>query len=161
MATITKKKVLTEQQFGGVPYGNKTSLSFTFETDAAGKYANSDTPGTAVGIGDKVRIGVLPAGMRLEDSLAIVSDAFTATSTGKLGFEYVDGVDSAAVPQDDDYFNAAITLATLGRFPANNTAVRPVVLPKDAYLILTNQVAAQNVVGQLDVIVEGVLAGPA
>jgi hypothetical protein len=158
MATITKKRVLTEQQFGGVPYGNRTSLPFSFETSAAGKYVNSDTPGSAVGIGDKVRIGVLPAGMRIEDALAVLSNAFTATSTFKIGFEYVDGVDSTEVPQDDDYFFAALA-TTVGRTRANNTAVRPVTLPKDAYLILTNQVAAQAEAGQLDLVVEGVLNG--
>lgn len=159
MATINKKRVLTEQQFGGTPYGNRTALPFSFETNAAGKYVNSDTPGTAVGIGDKVRIGVLPSGMRIDDALAIVSNAFTATATGKIGFEYVDGIDDANVPQDDDYFFAALPYNAVGRTRANNTAVRPVTLPKDAYLILTNQTAALAEVGQLDMVVEGVLCG--
>lgn len=159
MATISKKKVLTERQFGGAPFGNGSRLPFNFVTTAAGAYADGDSS-AAVGIGDKVRIGVLQAGMRIDDALAIVSDAFTATSTAKLGFEYVDGVDDATVPQNDSYFFAALNLAAAGRYPAANTAVRPVTLPKDAYLILTNQVAAQNVVGVLDVVVEGVLDGP-
>lgn len=159
MATITKKRVLTEQQFGGVPYGNKTVLPFSFETSAAGEYVNSDTPGSAVAIADKLRIGVLPAGMRLDDALAIVSNAFTALATAKIGFEYVDGVDSAEVPQDDDYFFAALAYNALGRTRANNTAVRPVTLPKDAYLTLVNAGAALAEVGQLDLLVEGVLNG--
>lgn len=159
MATVTKKKVLTEQQFGGTPYGNRTSLPFSFETTAAGIYANSDSA-AAVGVGDKVRFGVLPAGMRIEDALAIVSTTFTATSTGKIGFEYVDGVDDASVPQDDDYFFAALDLATASRSRPTNTGVRPVTLPKDAYLILTNGVAAQAKAGQLDFMVVGVLNGP-
>ena len=154
MATITKKKVLTEGGFGGItPYGNALRLPFSFETNASGVYVNSDAA-AAVGAGDKVRIGVIPAGVRVNGALAIVSDGFRATSTGKLGFEYVDGVDSTDVPQDDDYFFAALDLATAGRTHANNTAVRPVVLPKDAYVILTNQVVAQNVAGQLDLLVD-------
>lgn len=159
MATITKKRVLTEQQFGGAPYGNRTSLAFSFETSATGRYVNSDTPGTAVAIADKVRIGVLPAGMRIEDALAIVSDAFTALATAKIGFEYVDGVDSTEVPQDDDYFFAALAYNAVGRTRANNLAVRPVTLPKDAYLTLVNAGAALAEAGQLDLLVEGVLLG--
>lgn len=158
MATVTKKKVLTEAQFGGTPYGNKTVLAFAFATSAAGVYTAGDKA-TAIATGDKVRIGVLPAGMRLDTALAIVSDAFTATTTGKIGFEYVDGVDDTDVPQDDDYFFAALDLAAAGRTPAANTAVRPVTLPKDAYLILTNQVADQAAAGQLDLLVDGVLQG--
>ena len=158
MPTVTKKQVLTEQQFGGVPYGNKTVLPFTFETNASGVYVNSNQA-TAVAIGDVVRIGVLPAGMRLDDSLAIVSNAFTALSTAKVGFAYVDGDDDTAVPQDDDYFNAALALNAAGRTRANNTAVRPVTLPKDAYVILTIAGANLAEAGQLDLLVEGVLTG--
>lgn len=153
MATITRKKVLTEGGFGGnTPYGNGLILPFALAL-TAGVLVNSDSA-AVVGIGDKVRIGVIPAGTKLNDCLAIVSAAFTATSTGKVGFEYVDGVDSAAVPQDDDYFFAALNIAAAGRTRANNTAVRPVTLPKDAYLIVTNQVAAQAASGVLDLIIE-------
>lgn len=159
MATITKKKILNQNQHGGVPYGNLTRLSFRFQTNASGYFLDSDTPAAAVGISDKVRLGLLPAGMRLEDSLAIVSDAFTATATAKIGFEYVDGVDSTTVPQDDDYFHAALAYNAVGRTRANNTAVAPVTLPKDAYLTLVNQAAALNAVGIIDILVEGVLTG--
>lgn len=159
MATITKKKIAQQNQFGGTPYGNATKLPFRFETNASGYYLDSDTPAAAVGNGDKVRLGVLPAGFRIEDSLAIVSDAFTATATAKIGFEYVDGVNSSTVPQDDDYFHAALAYNAIGRTRANNTAVAPVTLPKDAYLTLVNQAAALNAVGIIDIIVEGVLTG--
>lgn len=158
MATITKKKVLNQTQFGGAPYGNAARLSFRFATSAAGVFTDSDTA-AAVGNGDKVRLGVLPAGLRIEDALAIVSDAFTATATAKIGFEYVDGVDSTTVPQDDDYFFAALAYNAVGRTRANNTAVAPVTLPKDAYLTLVNQAAALNAVGVIDLTVEGVLTG--
>lgn len=159
MATITKKKVLNQTQFGGAPYGNAARLSFRLATNASGYFTDSDTPATAVGIGDKIRLGVLPAGFRIEDALAVVSDAFTATATAKIGFEYVDGVDSTAVPQDDDYFFAALAYNAVGRTRANNTAVAPVTLPKDAYLTLVNQAAALNAVGVIDLTVEGVLTG--
>jgi len=159
MATITKKKVLTLPGFGGVPYGNNTVREFTFETNSSGVYVDSDTA-TAVGNGDKVRVGVLSAGMRLHDALAIVSDAFRTSSTAKIGFEYVDGVDSTDVPQDDDYFFAALA-ATVGRTAANNTAVRPLTLPKDAYLILTvnGSTADHASAGVYDFVVQGRFMG--
>lgn len=158
MATVTKKYLPQEQQFGGAPYGNATTLQFNLTTNASGVLVSSDSA-SAVGIGDVVRIGILPAGCRLNDALAIVSDAFTATATAKIGFAYVDGVDSTSVPQDDDYFFAALAYNAAGRTRAANTAVVPVTLPKAAYLIVTNQVAALNAVGVLDVLVECVLNG--
>lgn len=159
MAIVTKKQVLTEKQFGGVPYGNKTTLPFTLKTTAAGSMVGADSA-AAIGVGDVARFGVLPAGMLLANALAIVSDAFTATSTAKIGFAYVDGVDDAGVPQDNAYFFNGLDLATAAR-AAQSTAKAPITLPKDAYLILTNQVAAQAAVGQLDVFVDGVLTGTA
>lgn len=159
MATVTKKYVKSEPaQMGGTPYGNKTVYPFTFETNASGVYVNSDKT-TAVAVADVVRIGVLPAGMTLMDALMIVSNAFTAAATAKVGFAYVDGVDSTAVPQDDDYFTASLALNALGRYEANNTAVRPVTLPKDAYLILTIAGANLAEVGQLDVLIDGINGG--
>lgn len=158
MATVTKKYLSQEQQFGGAPYGNGTTLQFNLTTTAAGAVSNGDST-SAVGIGDVVRIGVLPAGAKLIDSLAIVSDAFTADATCKIGFAYVDGVDSTAVPQDDDYFYAALAYNAVGRTRAANTGVAPVTLPKDAYLIVTNAGAALNAVGVLNVVVEAVLTG--
>ena len=158
MATVTKKKVLNQSTFGGTPYGNLSVLSYNLTTNASGVYVDSDQA-TAVALGDKVRLGVLPAGMKLIDALFIVSDAFTALVTADIGFEYVDGVDSTAVPQDADYFGTAITLHTLGRYPADNTAVAPVVLPKDAYLIVTTAGAACAAVGVADILIKGVQTG--
>lgn len=160
MATITRKKINSAQQFGGVPYGNATRLPFTLITGATGAFTDSNST-AAITAADKVYLGILPAGMRLEDALAIVSDAFTATATAKIGFEYVDGVDSTDVPQDADFFFAALALDAAGRTRANNTAVVPVVLPKDAYLVLDWDVATNAVVGRLDILVEGVLVGAA
>lgn len=158
MATVTKKQIANSNQFGGTPYGNLTVLAFELATSATGVYTDSDQT-TAVAIADVLRIGVLPAGFRLMDSLGIVSNAFTASATAKVGFAYVDGVDSTDVPQDDDYFTASLALNTAGRYRANNNAVRPVTLPKPAYLTLTIAGAALNEVGQLDLLIEGVLLG--
>lgn len=157
MATITKKNVRKLQQYAA-PQGNAWKDRFTFATNASGVFVDSDVA-TAVQATDVVRIGVLPAGLELHDALAIVSDAFTATATATIGFAYVDGVDSVAVPQDADYFFAALAYNDVGRTRATNTGVVPVTLPKDAYLTLTNNTAALNAVGIIDVIVEGIHKG--
>lgn len=157
MATIQKKKLASEKQFGGTPYGNATTLPFNLTTNASGAVVNSDTA-TGIGNGDKVRIGILPAGAILNDSSIVVSDAFTALVTANVGFEYVDGVDDAAVPQSATYFGSAVTLHTLGRY-RNATTNAPVKLPKDAYLILTTAGAANAAAGVADVLIETVLNG--
>lgn len=159
MANITRKNIKNLRQPGGVPYGNMTGLSFSFETNSSGYFVDSDVPATAVAVDDVVRVGVIPAGFQIWDYLLNISDAFTASSTFKIGFAYVDGVDSTAVPQDDDYFCAATTAATTAVLKKTNTAVRPVTLPKDAYLIITNAGAAQAAAGVADILVVGVDKG--
>jgi len=157
MATITKKKVLNQKQFGGTPYGNKTVLDFNLTTNAVGAFIDSDVA-TGIASGDKVRLGVLPAGFKMYDSQAIVSDAFSASVTANIGFEYVDGVDSATVPQSATQFASAVALSSAARL-RNATTNAPITLPKDAYLILTTGGAANAVVGVVDVFIEGVLTG--
>ena len=157
MATITKKKVLNQATFGGVPYGNRTSLAFNLTTNATGAFVDSDVA-TGIALGDVVRIGVLPAGFRIDDSQVIVSDAFTALMTGSIGFAYVDGVDSTVVPQSANYFGAGLVLNVVGRL-RNATTNAPVTLPKDAYLIVTTAGAASASVGVADVLIEGTLTG--
>lgn len=158
MATVTKTNAKKLRQFGGTPYGNAWKDVFTFETNTSGVFVDSDQT-TAVANGDVVRLGVLPAGLQLHDSLSIISDAFTATTTANIGFSYVDGVDDTDVPQDADYFNAALSTASAARTRAANTAVEPVTLPKDAYLIVTVGGADHASAGRLDVIVEGIWTG--
>lgn len=158
MATVNLKNVLhlpesrTESYFG-----NCTKTQFTFQTNSSGIIADSDKA-TAVGNGDVIRLGVLKAGSKLIDMTAIISDAFTASSTGKIGFQYVDGTDSTDAPQDDDFFCGATSLASASIFRKTATTA-PVTLPKDAYLILTNAGAAQSAAGKLDIIVESEQVG--
>lgn len=157
MATITKKKVLNQSTFGGTAYGNKSVLIFNLTTNATGAFIDSDTA-AAIASGDKVRMGVLPAGFNIYDSQAIVSDAFSASVTANIGFEYVDGVDSTATPQSATQFASAVALSSAARL-RNATTNAPITLPKDAYLILTTGGAANAAAGIVDVIVEGVLTG--
>ncbi|MEN6584425.1 MAG: hypothetical protein ABFE02_00045 [Sulfuricella sp.] len=150
MATITKGPN-PAHNVGATPWGNTQTLRYTLTTNASGAVEGSNSS-AAVGIGDKVRIGVIPAGMSLLDFAMVISDAFTASSTAKLGFEYVDGEDVTAVPQDDDYFVAASTSLASTAVMRKSTTTAPVVLPKPAWLILTNAGAAQAAVGRLDVL---------
>ena len=160
MATIKKLRYQDDAPFGGVPYGNVTSKSFNLTTNASGIAQNSDTA-AAIGNGDSVVLGLLPAGMLLQDAVATVSDAFTALTVGKLGFAYADGVDSTEVPQDDDYFfgTATLTLHTLGTY-RKVTSTAPVRLPKDANLVLISSGAAHASAGVADFRITGVLGGP-
>ena len=159
MPTITQK-FNPRLNVGATPWGNAHGLKYTLETNASGAAINSDST-AAIAIGDKVRIGVIPAGTSLLDSLAILSVAITASVTGKIGFEYVDGVDSTAVPQDDDYFLAAgQSLATAARL-RNATTNAVVTLPKDAWLILTTAGAANAKASKLDFILFGASEGVA
>ena len=152
MATITKNYLGNEIRMSGTPDGNAITNLYSLATNSTGAVVDSNVA-AGIASGDVVRMGIMPAGMRLDDAKAIVTVGLTATITAKLGFAYVDGVDSTTVPQDDDYFGAGITVAVAGRYAASNTGVRPVTLPKDAYLILTTAVAANVKVSQIDVLV--------
>jgi len=158
MPTITRKGLKQEAAFGTAPYGNATTLEFPLTTNASGAAVNADST-AAIASGDVVRIGIIPAGFRLHDSLAIVSTAFTASVTGTFGFAYVDGVDDTAVPQDADYFGAAVAINTAGRYAASNAAVKPVTLPKEAYLTLTTGGAANAKAAELTFVLRGELVG--
>lgn len=159
MATITAL-IAGNRREGTAPCSMTFVESFQFITDSSGYFVKSDVPAAAVGNGDVVRLGILPAGLELQSAILTIGDAFSASSTCKVGFAYVDGVDVAATPQDDDYFIVAGTaLSSVAVFGASNAAVSRLVLPKDAYLILTNAGAAQSVAGRADVTVFGKLVG--
>lgn len=144
-------------QFGTAPYGNLSVLPFQLKTNAVGAVVNSDTS-TGVAQGDKIVLGCLPAGMRLDGCVAIVSTALSAGVTGSIGFEYEDGINSAAVPQDAAYFGAGIALHTAARLP-NASSKALVILDKPAYLILTTAGAANAKAGLIDVLVTGEMTG--
>ena len=158
MPTITKKH-LGDQQFGGfTPYGNVTNYRATLQTTAAGAVAHSDST-SAAAVNDVIRLQKLPAGYELHDAQTIISDHFGAGVTGSLGFLYVDGVDSADVPQDAAYFGAGLVLSAAARLRTASTKP-PVKLAKEAYLTLTITGAAVAEVGRADFIVSGERFGP-
>lgn len=158
MATVTKKYIRQQRRHGGVPYGNVWRQRYNMTTNASGVIVDSDQA-TAILINDVVRLGIIDGGTELQNAEAIISDAFAASTTCKIGFQYVDGVDSAAVPQNDAFFFAAGTALSSAARLVNSATVAPVVLPKDAYLILTNAGANHSAVGILDVIVTGQVVG--
>lgn len=154
MAKITRAVALNNV-FGSAPYGNLSVLNFRMQTNAAGAVINSDST-AAVASGDVVDLGPLPAGMHLDDVIVTVSTALTASVTGKLGFAYSDGVDDATVPQNDAYFFAATSLAAAAVIRKTATTA-PVVLPKEARLILTTGGAANAKASLTDIRVIGEL----
>jgi len=154
---LIKKSALASNDVFSAAYGNAWTEVFSFETNSIGVFASAKT--TALASGDVAVIGVLPAGLRLQGSLAKVSNAFAVASAVKLGFVYADGIDDADVPQKDDYFSASLAIATAGNYVNDNTASRPIVLPKKAYLIVTIGATGTSDLGVLDVIVNGCYKG--
>lgn len=138
-------------------FGNTITERYQMSVDAAGKVNGVD-----LGSGDTVILGVLPAGWKLfpHSTTVGISDAFGTGVTGTVGFQYVDGVDSTAVPQDADYFLKSNTLAAQAVVGGNNEAVVPVILPKDAYLTVTTGGTAHDAsTARLDVTVHAVNRG--
>jgi hypothetical protein len=158
MATVSLSQFRV-RQFGGMsPFGNVTTLPYQLKTSASGAAVGADST-AALAIADKVVIGTLPAGFRLDDSTVVVSTAMTALVTGSLGFEYVDGVDSTAVPQDAAYFGTGLVLNAAARL-RNASSKAVVTLPKAAYLVLTLAGANNAKISQLDIAISGELTGP-
>ena len=149
MATITKKPN-PRIQVGATPWGNAHGLQYTLATASNGAAIGADS-NAAIASGDKVRLGRIPAGSTLLDSVVTVSAAFTALVTGDIGFEYVDGVDSTAVPQDPVYFGNDIALNTAGVY-RKATTTAPVTLQKDAWLTITTAGAANAKAARADVV---------
>jgi 3D (Asp-Asp-Asp) domain-containing protein len=151
------KRLSRSGQHGGTPYGDMVSYPYSFATTSGGVPTDSDAT-VAMTAADTIKLGIIPAGTKLLDMIAYLSDAFTATATAKIGFAYVDGVDDAAVPQDADYFVAALDLNTVAVSRKTNAAP-PVTLQKDAYLVMDLDVATLAAAGRLDIQVIGQLVG--
>lgn len=156
MAQVTLKGQ-PHRTFGdNVPYGNSTTLAFTLKTNSDGAAINSDSK-EKLSAGDVVVLGVLPAGMRLDDASVLVKTGMTATITGSLGFAYEDGEDESDAPQAADYFGSGLDIATAGRVRATGNGF--VTLPKPALLILTTAVADNVKASEINVLVNGVNTG--
>lgn len=157
MATLNRNYRERGTTLGNTPYGNLVALRYVLKTASNGSAVGFDSS-AAIANGDVVNIGILPAGMRLVDSEVIVKTGMTATITGKLGFKYVDGVDSTDVPQDDDYFGTGLDIATAARL-RNATTNPSVALPKDAHLTLTTAVANNAKASEIEVVIFAISEG--
>ena len=159
MAKYSTNHIDSRYQFGGVDNGNQLLLHKAFTTLANGAPGDCNTT-TQLQIGDVVNLVRLDAGTLLTDAQLIVSDAFGAGVKADIGFVYVDGVDSTAVPQNAAYFFADADLAATARL-RTTTANAVVRLPKAAYLTLTVKGAAIAKVGKADVVISGEWQGAA
>jgi hypothetical protein len=137
------------------PYGNKTCNVYSMETNASGVLVGNTTKNTAVLNGDVIILGTLKKGSLIGIGVdrLIISDAFTAATTVKVGFRYVDGVDLAApLAEDDDYFLVATATSSTGVGTGANP-VQPITLTKDAYLIATIGGADHASAGRMDLLI--------
>lgn len=157
MATIKVKAQDPRNSLGSTPWGNWSALLYKLRTNAIGAVIGSDSA-AAVAIGDKVVLGVLPAGFRFIDSQVVVVTGGTASLAGKLGYEYADGVDDPEAPADDDYFGTGLNLANAARL-RNTTGNRAVVLQKDGLLTLVTSGAANAKEAEIEVYVIGIAEG--
>jgi hypothetical protein len=159
MATVTKGKAkkLLGGGTSGAAYGNQVVFHYNMTLNSSGVLVDSDQS-TAIANADVVRIGVIPGGTKLLDALICISDVGQAATTVDVGFLYVDGTDTTPA-QDADYFTAALATDAQSRTAADNLAVVPVTLPKDAYVTLTIGGATHDEACVIDVIVFGSIDG--
>lgn len=97
----------------------------------------------AAQVGDKVRLNKVYAGTKIMSG-HYVNAALGANTTVALGYEFVNG-ELAAQP------NALIPAAATNAAGVARSAVAPIVLPYDAYIIATIGGAAAS--GQLDTVI--------
>lgn len=162
MATMKLKDALRlpDNAYTAGPYGTLTSLHYEFETNASGVVVGADDA-TALQATEDVVLGVIPKGAKIVDVMCVVSNTFSDTSTFDLGFEYVDGVDVTATAEDPDFFVDAGDYHNAVGVIRKTTGTAPIVLPKDAYLVLLNNTAAQAEAGKMDIFIICELMGPA
>lgn len=153
MATL-KIDGAAHARFGNKAYGNEAVQRFTVETTATGVLKNSRDAAAPLAVNDVITIGLLQAGLVADTVKVVVSTAFGAGVKAKLGIAYVDGVDSAVVPQAVDYFSASLDIAAVGDIAVPVTK-KLVPLPKDAYLVMTVIGAAVAQEARADVVVKG------
>lgn len=156
MATVTKQ-ASERNHFDHTPYGNVVALRYTIKTTATGAVVggNSSAP---LDVGDVLNVPQLPAGLRMFDHHVIVKTPMTASVTASLGFAYMDGKDDASVPQDNDYFGAALNMAAAARL-RSTTPNASVTLPKPAYLTLTMAGAKNVKAAEVEVVILAIAEG--
>lgn len=145
--TVTVTDLTVQHELPGVPFGNLTVLPFKI-TFLEGVLTDSDTA-TAVVHTDTIVMGTIPAGFIAHQAFIRSTAALgAATSTLDIGFEYVDGTDVTAFPENiDEWADAQANTAVFNVM--GNTAPVPKAFSKDAYLIATVNTAALLTTGSL------------
>ncbi|WP_454731503.1 MULTISPECIES: hypothetical protein [Cupriavidus] len=92
-------------------------------------------------IGDKVRLNLVSAGTKVDQS-RLINGALGASTTISLGYEYTDGSGGDATA----FFNAQATASAASTISAS----KPVFIPKDAYIVATVGGAAAS--GDIDTV---------
>lgn len=159
MADVTKtnaRNLPAPQYTHCSPFGNLSTLLFVLATTSG--IMDDGDKATALVAADVCILGILPGGMRLDDAVFNIPAAFTAATVLDVGFQYVDGVDDADVPESVDYFADAIVASSAARL-RNVSPDALVTLPKDAYLIVTIAGATQAATSRMEVLVNGLLTG--
>jgi len=119
---------------GATAFGNLAVLRYVLQTDSTGALVGGDS-NTPLKSGDVVRLGVLPAGFRIFDSMSIVNNNMTGGSA-KVGFAYIDGIDDLRVPQNNGVFGNPIASNSHGKYRVGGS-IASFALPKSAHIIFT------------------------
>jgi len=119
------------------------------------------TIASALLINDRVRLCKIPAGTRVDRVVINNGDLDTGTTmTDRVGFEFADGVAVAGITDQ----SVQATGGTVRRAPATTTTELwpPIVLPKEAWLVLVVDAAPTGQSGSVDIYgkVEGESVGP-
>lgn len=155
MATITKLGVTDKANcLGSTPYGNTVTFRYTLKTNASGAVINGDSS-AAIGIGDVVNVGIIPAGFSIVDSQLIIKTGMTSLVTASVGFVYADGVDVEKVPQNAAYMGAGLVMSSAARL-RNATVNSGASLSKDAWLTLTTAGAVNAKASEIEFLVTAI-----
>lgn len=148
------------QNLGNTAYGNSVKFVLSLKTDDYG-FLESGKPQTHLGQGTQVAIGLLPLGMRIADSQAVVVQPIGSATTASIGLKYIDG---------SNYMDDISKYAHIGYFASNldlsqPTRIRDVMgrasllLPKPAYVVIEINGDLLNSKLHLEVIIDGTLEG--
>ena len=145
--TVTVTDQTVDHALPGVPFGNMTILPYKV-TFLEGVLTLSDTA-TAVVHTDTIVMGDIPKGFEVHECFIRSTAALGDTSsTIDIGFEYKDGVDVTAYPENiDEWADAQANTAVF--HVIGNTAPVPQPFSKDASLIMTINTAALLTTGSL------------
>jgi len=135
MATITKIRPAAAGNLqGATAFGNMAVLHYTLECDSTGAPIGADSR-EPLKKDDVLRLGIIPAGFRIFDSLFITHKTMNGGGA-KCGFIYMDGADDARVPHGTAMLHGNVNTAVQGKIRTGGFA-RSFATPKAAHLTFT------------------------